>query len=207
MKQILLICCTLITFYASGQKYRTRYVAWLTPTGNNHVTIDGAAIGLMALPNIDGHLRVNGSSIELLPVAIFTLPGSMINTMINVVMDDLYAKESKGIRTEIHGVSISAGVFEDVEIHGVSINLVNSYASISRGLEMSFVMNSNYSFTGAQLSGWGNRAVKGKGFQLGFFNSCEDCYVVQIGALNRIGKRILPLINFRLKKRNKSATL
>ncbi len=201
MKRFFLICCVLIPVYASSQKQRTRYVAWVTPVGNNYVTINGIAAGLMALPNTEGHLQINGLNLELLPVAIFTLPGGMIATMINVGFADVYAEESEKIRTEIHGVSISGGVFEDVEIHGVSFNLFNSYASISRGLEMSLVMNSNYSFAGAQLSAWGNRAVKGKGLQVGFFNSCEDCNVVQIGFLNRIGKRVLPLINFRLKKK------
>lgn len=202
MKRLFLIGWLLIPVYVFSQKNRTRYVAWVTPVGNNYVTIDGLAVGVMALPNIDGHLRINGLNLELLPLAIFTLPGAMINTMVNVGTADGYAKESEGIRTEIHGVSISGGVFEDVEIHGVSFNLFNSYASISKGIEMSYVMNSNYIFTGVQLSGWGNRAVKGKGLQVGFFNSCDDCHVVQIGVLNRIGGRILPLINFRLKKKS-----
>jgi hypothetical protein len=88
-----------------------------------------------------------------------------------------------------------------VEMHGWSINLANSYVAYSYGTEMSFVMNSNFYFSGSQLSMWGNRAVEGRGLQFGMFNSCQNGSVVQIGLLNRIGNRVLPLINLNLKKR------
>lgn len=200
--RIFLAACLLLPIPLYGQTARTRYVAWVTPVGNNNVTIDGVAVGLMALPGKEGHLRINGLNIELVPVAIFTLPGSMILTMMNVVVGDSYAEPPTKIRTVIHGLSISGGMFEEVEMHGVSFN-INSYSGFSHGVEVSFFMNSNYMFSGVQLSMMGNRAVKGKGFQLGFYNSCDDCRVVQIGFLNRIGHRVLPLINFSLKKRNK----
>ncbi len=182
----------------------TRYVAWLTPVGKKSVTIDGVAIGLMALPSRVGHLKINGLNVEVLPMAVFTVFGGIIWTMVNVMPipeNDLYADSSPGIRTEIHGLSISAGMFEDVKMNGVSLNLVNSYVTISEGVEISFIMNSNYQFSGAQLSMFGNRAVEGKGVQVGMFNSCDHGRVFQFGFLNRIGKRVLPIINFSLKKK------
>ena len=39
----------------------------------------------------------------------------------------------------------------------------------------------------------------GKGLQIGLFNSCKEGKVVQIGLLNKIGKRTIPLLNFKLK--------
>jgi len=176
---------------------------WVTPTGKNNVAIYGLALGLMALPNY-GHLQIGGINVELNPFAIFTLPGSMITTMLNPIEGDFYADPAEGIRTEIHGISISAGMFEEVEMNGVSLN-INSYVGVSHGLELSMWMNSNYSYFGTQLSLWGNRAVEGNGLQVGCFNSCKDCRGIQIGFLNRMGNRVLPIINFNFRKNNQKS--
>jgi hypothetical protein len=169
--------------------------------GDHRFIIDGVAIGPLSLAGRGGTLRINGINIEVLPVAIFTFPGSMVTTFLNVAFDSFYAGVPEPARTVIYGLSLSGGMFEEVEMHGVSVN-INSYSSYSHGLEMSLLMNSNYLFTGAQLSLWGNRAADGRGLQFGFFNSCQECNVVQIGFLNRIGNRVLPLINFNFKKKH-----
>ena len=203
MKWILLVTFIGVSIPSIAQLKRSRYILWLTPTGKNYVTINGLAVGLAALPiGNPGTLRVNGLNAEINPTSVLTIFGGMIYTMLNPVVNDIYAEEPEQIQTEIRGLSISPGLFEEVETHGVSVNLINSYASISRGVEMSLIMNSNFEFSGVQLSGIGNRVVKGKGLQVGLFNSCQDCHVVQIGILNRIGNRVLPLVNVRLKRRN-----
>ena len=208
MTRSLLVACLLVPTLLCGQSSRSRnqiihYLAWITPTGRNRVVVDGVAVGLISQPaSPEGELRINGLNFEVLPVSFFTTFGSMFTTMGNITDTDYYA-EASSISTEIHGFSFSGGLFEGVEMNGMSWNFFNSYASNSHGLEVTGFMNSNYSFSGAQLSIWGNRAIQGRGFQFGSFNSCEDCKVIQIGFLNRIGKRVLPIINFDLKRRSK----
>ncbi len=203
MNRFALIGLLLTAFFIEGQGQITRYVLWITPTGKNNVIIDGLALGIMAQPaSPEGSLRINGINVEVLPLAVFTMPGSMVLTMLNVPEGNLYAEAPERSNSVIHGVSISGGMFEQVEMHGLSLNLINSYVGFSYGTEMSFVMNSNYSFSGSQLSGWGNRAVEGHGLQFGLFNSCQSGRVVQIGMFNRIGNRVLPLINFDLRKKS-----
>jgi hypothetical protein len=206
MRKAIVAICLLFPLIAFAQKSRpkdvTRFLFWITPTGRNNVTIDGVAVGPMSLPTTrGGKLRINGANLEVVPVAFFTIIGSMFTTFINAFGDDYYA-EPYDINTEIHGISISGGLFEKVKMNGLSLNM-NSYAGTSNGIEFSCWGNSNYSYSGLQLSAYGNRAVEGRGVQIGSFNSCQDCTGIQIGFINRMGRRVLPLINFSFRKRGR----
>ena len=139
-----------------------------------NVTIDGLAIGLMAHPSVGGHLQIRGLNHELIPLAIFTLPGSMFTTILNPLVVEFYAAPAENVTIDLRGISISGGMFEEVAMGGVSLS-INSYVSYSNGLEVSMFMNSNYQYSGAQLALFGNRAIEGSGLQLGMFNSCQDC--------------------------------
>lgn len=202
MRKIFLAVCLFLPTYIYSQEPRTRYGVGLTPTGKRNVTIHGLAIGVMAHAKVGGHLKVNGLNVEILPVAVFTVPGSMFATMLNVALNEYYENKPEMVNTEIHGLSISGGLFEEVAMDGVSLN-INSYASYSRGFELTMFMNSNYWYSGVQASVLGNRAVEGNGVQVGLFNSCQNCRGIQIGFLNRMGSRVLPIINFSFGKRNK----
>ena len=212
MKCFLTISFVLLSFLSSSGQMGSRgqsrphlnltrrYVLWFTPTGKNDVVINGLAIGPMSLSaGKTGSLTINGANLEVVPVAFFTMIGSMFTTMINVAEPSEYAQQY-AITTRIRGFSLSGGLFEPVEMSGVSLNF-NTYAGISNGVEVSLFSISNYSFSGAQLSTYGNRSVEGRGLQFGLFNSCQDCTGIQIGALNRMGNRVLPLINFRFRKK------
>lgn len=198
-----LVVLLLIPVSIYGQKTRTRYGVWITPTGNNYITINGLGVGLAPVAGRKGTLTINGLNVDLLPVTVVLWPKSFFVTMLNPLFGpgnmDLFDPDN---RTRISGVSISPGLV-GVAMNGVSFNFI-SCAGDSRGLEISLWSNTNHTFSGMQLSGWGNIATKGKGFQLGLFNSCDSCNVVQIGLLNRIGNRVLPLINFKLKNKKTS---
>jgi len=205
MKKIVILIFMLLPFFAIAQgnhELRHRYGVGLTITGKRNVEIVGLGIGPLPLwgPTGGGSLTVKGVNVELFPVAVFTIIGSMFGPCLSLFSKEFYTPmDYDTTDTHIYGVSISGGLFPNADVHGFSFNLVNSYAMHSGGLELSFFSNTNNSFKGVQASMWGNRSLKGKGVQIGFFNSCYDCQVLQIGLLNRSGRRILPLLNFRFK--------
>lgn len=183
-----------------------RYLLWFTPTGRNSVEIDGIALGLFSeVPGDEGQLRVNGVNVEVLPFAAIMFFGATFYTMLCVIDDTMLPEAPARYTTEIHGFSLSGGMLEEVNTNGLTWNFL-SYVGDSRGVEMSLVMNSNYIFGGVQAATIGNRAAIGTGFQIGAINTCKDCHnIVQFGILNRIGNRVLPLLNFSFGggKRNK----
>ena len=180
---------------------QNRYVLWFTPTGRHSVKINGLAVGLFSeVPGNEGQLRINGVNVEVLPFAAIMVFGATFYTMGCVFDDEMLPETPRRYTTEIHGFSLSAGMLEEVHTNGLTWNFL-SYVGNSRGVELSMVMNSNYEFSGVQGALFGNRAVAGKGFQLGMFNTCQDCdKIVQLGFLNRIGDRVLPIINLRFGK-------
>lgn len=193
--------CVFLTKNADAQGQRApdhrRYLLWFTPTGKNSVEIDGVAVGLFSeVPGDEGNLRVNGVNVEVLPFAVIMFFGASIYTMLCVIDDTLLPEAPSRYTTEIYGFSLSAGMLEEVHTVGLTWNFL-SYVGDSRGVEMSMVMNSNHTFGGVQAAVIGNRAMEGTGFQLGGFNTCGNCHnIVQFGILNRIGNRVLPLVNF-----------
>jgi len=158
-------------------------------------------VGLFSeVPGNEGALRVNGVNVEVLPFAAIMTIGAFYLTMFCIVDDAALPEPPRRFTTEVHGLSLSGGMLDEVHTYGMTLNWL-SYVGESHGLEMSFVMNSNYGFSGVQAGLIGNRAVNGKGLQFGMFNTCQDCDgLVQIGFLNRIGRRVIPLINFNFGK-------
>ena len=102
-------------------------------------------------------------------------------------------------KSVIRGLSISTGLLSIDELRGVGVNGLISFPDRVKGFEITGMINSHYSFEGVMVAGFRNKSTVGKGLQIGLFNSCREGKVVQIGLLNRIGKRTIPFVNFKLK--------
>lgn len=85
----------------------------------------------------------------------------------------------------------------DNKINGLTINGIGAMGQKLNGVSITFGLNNYYKFNGVLIAGLENMSTKGNGVQIGLFNYCKDCKVVQIGLWNKIGKRGLPIINFR----------
>lgn len=198
--------------------HKTRYGIWVTPVTKN-TTINGIAMGLMAIPMRKAEiLIINGLNIEASPFSVLGgvmfLMGSILSpfdtsskgtTRVNVeeirdffpfYVDSIFTNKPK---SAINGLSISTGLSGIDKLSGVAVNGITSSPYQMNGVEITGLINFHYSFKGFIVAGFRNKTTFGEGLQIGLFNSCREGKVVQIGLLNRIGKRIMPLLNFKLK--------
>ncbi len=92
---------------------------------------------------------------------------------------------------QIGGIVNFADTIQVAQIAGI----VNRATSI-QGVQVAGVTNYANEVDGIQIAGIANHAQKIRGLQIGFFNSAKECSCVQIGLLNRVGGRLLPIINW-----------
>ena len=98
----------------------------------------------------------------------------------------------------INGLSISPGVlgFANPDVNGLIINGLISTCHNINGVSINGLGTISNSFKGIQVAGIYNKAIRGKGLQIGIVNRCKDLKGVQIGFWNINSKRKLPLINW-----------
>ena len=195
-------------------EYKIRNAVWFTPVFKN-TKINGLALGLYAAPwKETDHLIINGISIEANPLGLlfgFVYPffGTIVSAFINqsdttipqqdiIRFRNIYPESSNHI-TEMTGLSISAGTIPATGIKGFALTVTTTYADFS-GISICGIMNCQYSFKGISIAGLRNKAANAKGLQIGLINAAKDGQVVQIGLINRIGRRTLPFINLKLGK-------
>jgi hypothetical protein len=188
-------------------KYRN--FIWFTPSGAKE--INGIAIGLTAMPIKIEKQEINGLNVEVgifnllaVPLALggsFIAPfkSDTLEQEVGVfVRKNIYQKDSP-IEERINGISISGlGHLGNGEINGLSINGCVFSAIKVNGLSIAGLMNLTYDFRGVKIGLLRNKTTKGKGLMIGLFNNCKDCRGVQLGLINRIGKRTYPLLNVQL---------
>jgi len=99
------------------------------------------------------------------------------------------------MNSRVNGVSVG-GIFgnETIETNGIQIGGLNSEAIKLRGLQIG-VYTKSESTNGLQI-GLFNYARSMKGLQIGLFNYAKDAKGLQIGLFNKIGKRLVPFLNF-----------
>lgn len=115
---------------------------------------------------------------------------------------DVFTDSPFVFETKITGASICiGGVLGDTKITGLSLNGGISMAEEVVGVEATGVLNLHYSFRGIMIAGLRNKVTTGRGLQIGLFNTCRQGQVVQIGLINRIGKRITPIVNFSFRRK------
>jgi hypothetical protein len=189
----------------------------ITPS-NEHRIISGLAIGLTAHPwstwNDTTYVRVNGLNIEVGPLGII---GGIWGTMHGLIgdKDDLGHKisffsksgyeDSLSLRypkygTKINGLSFSFGGTEGTYNNGIFINGLSCISYKTNGTQISGLLNYSYEFNGVMIAGICNKTTKGNGIQIGLINNSHSGRILQIGLFNRIGNRVLPFINFKLKR-------
>ena len=187
---------------------------------DKHIVVNGASLGFSIHPWSAGtdtcFVEMNGLNLELGPMGII---GGIWGTMYGLAG----GKDSKGNKisffsrhpyndsvfyakygTFVNGVSISIGGVGETINKGVIINGLSCFSFKTTGLLVSGLVNSNYKFNGLSIAGLANVAQVVKGVQIGLINKCQTGQVLQIGLFNRIGKRIVPIINFRFRKDSKT---
>ena len=210
--------------YASGQDvirpHKIDTVRFHLSPKDKHVVVNGASLGWSIHPWSSGadtcFVEMNGFNLELGPMGII---GGIWGTMYGLVGgrdgngnkisffsrhqsvdSNFYAKYG----TFVNGVSVSVGGVEETINKGLIINGLSCFSFKSTGVLVSGLINNNYKCNGLSIAGLANVAHVVKGVQIGLINKCETGQVVQIGLFNRIGKRIVPIINFRFRKESKT---
>jgi hypothetical protein len=123
------------------------------------------------------------------------------------------AKESKGLQ-------IAALFSKSDLLHGVQINGAFSLARASKSgstqigvignlsekgtssVQIGGLLNLADTLSGTQIAVLANHAKHVRGFQIAFFNSADTCNCLQIGFVNRVGRRWLPIANAGRKKKS-----
>lgn len=213
-KIIILIILLVSSLCLQGQSRMNRskrYVLWFTPSGAS--SIYGLAVGIMADPEFtdDDHQEIYGINCEVGPWGAFAFLFVPLTTMFAPFSSETdpsqflwsgnaYLEYEKP-EIFIRGLNLSLGGHGGpTQITGISLNGVFTSTIISEGFSAALLMNVTYSFNGVMLS-LRNKATTGKGLMFGMLNNCDDCTGVQIGFLNRMGRRVLPLINWRRKSK------
>lgn len=196
---------------STGQivKNRTRNLVWFTPSSAKK--INGIAIGLTAMPAKIEEQEINGINVEVGIFGLFAVPYTVVGSLIAPFKSDTLEQEAgvlmrkniyqidSPIEETINGINISAlGHLGSGETNGLSVNGFVLSTNKVDGLSIAGLLNLTYDFTGVKIGLLRNKTTKGKGLMVGLFNNCKDCKGVQLGLLNRIGKRTFPLINVRL---------
>ena len=183
---------------------------------DKHIVVNGASLGLSINPWTDTcFVKMNGLNIELGPLGII---GGIWGTMYGLVG----VKDAKGntvnffsrhqfadsvdvkYGTFVNGVSISVGGIGDTFNNGVIVNGLSCFSYKTTGLLVSGLINRSYECNGLSIAGLANVARVVRGVQIGLINKCATGQVLQIGLFNRIGKRVVPIINFRFRKESKT---
>lgn len=196
---------------------RTRNVIWTIPVSKTS-TINGLAIGLVPEPvNSASYLHINGVNISATPLDFIWVAYAFVGTLtapfhpkgepgpgsdeVPLGSNRLFPDPVDTFETRIKGLSLTAaGAGPNALVEGVSLNGVFSSAGSMRGIECSGMVNIHYDFRGLMIAGLRNKTTRGKGVQIALFNNCKAGRVIQLGLINRIGNRTLPLMNFSLRK-------
>jgi hypothetical protein len=213
---IVFVCISITSFSQDtiSQKNYTRNFIFTTPVGKT-TTINGLALGLSATPWMKADsLRINGVSVDIEPFGViagmyalfgtFAAPFQKEDTtsrgMSDIVNSKVFPKEDDYFPTIIRGVSVSIGGQSRLtKMNGFSINGITSFAMEVNGFEITGIMNLHYSFNGVIIAILRNKTTTGNGVQIALFNNCQSGKVFQIGLINKIGKRTLPFLNWRLR--------
>lgn len=195
--------------------YKNRYGIFTTPVSKN-TQIDGVAIGLlMSVPwRHADYLKIDGLNLEISPFGAIGAPLAFIASIFSPFNRDtsdhsngdlgsynIFPEKNDTSSTLINGLSVSiGGTVRETKINGVTLNGLINFGDCTNGFELTGFMNLHHEFNGIIIAGFRNKTTTGKGVQIGLFNTCKSGRLIQLGLLNRIGKRVTPFINFSFKK-------
>ena len=211
-----LIFLLFLPFLVTGQNknesfsLRTRNIIWTIPVSKN-TTINGIAVGFFPVTwGKAKYLNINGVAISVSPLDPFIGIYSLFDTFYSFSKDTLLALRSTSFNTNnlytdstkesisINGVMVGTFTGIKTRFNGIDVSVIANTAQSLNGLAISGLFNQHHSFKGVLIAGIRNKTTTGKGLQIALFNSCQKGKVVQIELVNKIGKRILPVLNFQL---------
>jgi hypothetical protein len=99
--------------------------------------------------------------------------------------------EKGAMKFQVAGFINSADQINSLQISG-AFNNVNEV----KGIQISGFLNYADVVKGVQIAGMVNHARRVRGLQIGIINTAKDCDCLQIGLLNRSGRRWLPFVNW-----------
>lgn len=217
----ILLLSTLFSTLANGQEppipeAQTTTFAW-TPSGK-YTVVKGLAVGLNAKPwNDSVAMQVNGLNLELGPMGLVlglwgtalglaghkdAETGKRISFFRN--LEDSFITDHDRYPTKINGVSFSLLGLTETYNKGILINGLAGESRKTKGIQLSGLLNMTDRLDGLSVATLANVAMNANGVQIGLINNCRSGNVVQIGLFNRIGKRVTPFVNFRLRKDKKT---
>ena len=221
MKTLFIACLCIMQLHSIAQtqspdkpirksKHPIRNGVWVLPSGAEH--INGLAVGVATMNIYKRPLQVKGINIDICPLGLviggfFIVAQPVATIMPNLFLkkrhDDFYKIDTSYLsdypQRKITGLQLQAFGGIESNVYGIAVSGVISTFVKQRGLAVSFVSNISDDFKGIQISLWGNTSVIGQGVQIGLFNKCTDCKGLQIGLLNRNGRSLQPIINWRRK--------
>jgi len=202
---------------SSHHEYRKRYVLWFTPSHINE--INGVALGIFNNPHLfdEDSVKIRGINIGVDPLVIFAAPYAVMLGLFSPVTLKDTTKYNRNVRLDmadiepslvkISGLNLSPlGTLiggDQTRINGLSLAGVVLLVNELNGCSIACGVNRVNTFNGMMIAPIQNKVLKGNGLQIGLFNYCEDCRGVQIGLLNKMGKRVTPFINMQFGKRKR----
>lgn len=97
---------------------------------------------------------------------------------------------------QLEGVQAAGFINKTQEISGVQAAGFINLAKNTTGVQAAGFMNKSDSMDGIQVAGFLNTARRVRGFQISIINYTNELEGIQIGLINRSGKRWMPIINW-----------
>lgn len=211
-KRIFLSTFVLAIFFNIATAQKTRNVFWIMPTKAEKV--NGICWTLLSPSFLkDNNLTtINGLNISTDLLSLVTSPFIAVHLVLDTNSHKHFFSEyietcENITELKINGLNIGTGSLETTEINGVNIQAMYFITGKIKGFSLTPFISKIYESKGLLISGLYNKTTIGRGVQIALINDCKDCQGVQIGLLNKMGKRTLPFINMRFKKKNAKSLL
>jgi hypothetical protein len=193
----------------SNQLRRTFQVSLVPRIGSNH-TLDAQVSNLLSINLLAGQSK-EVRALEIGGIGNFTekrVIGVQLGGMFNINHGNTQGWQEGGLLSTtnqtLSGVQINGllSVADTTKLRAIQISGI---ASVVKTGKMALQVSGWYSqadeVNGLQMSAIVNHSSHIRGLQIGLFNSAKTCECVQIGLINRVGKRWLPLFNMgRMRK-------
>lgn len=154
---------------------------------------------------------INGIDLNLNPVEIIYTPFVTFNSIISFLNGYMIFDGSSNSTTfdagGINGEELKSRIINGIyfgmydssykkNISGINLNVFGSISSVSNGITISGVINSQDEMNGISFAVLGNNDLKVNGVQIGLTNFAKNLNGFQIGLWNTNEKRSLPFINW-----------
>lgn len=191
---------------------KTRNVFWIMPTKAEKV--NGICWTLLSpsFSKENNMTTINGLNISTDLLFLITSPFITVHLVLDKNAHKHFFSEyiethENVTELKINGLNIGTGSLETTEINGVNIQAMYFITGKIKGLSLTPLVSKIYEYKGLLITGLYNKTTIGKGVQIALINDCKDCQGVQIGIINKMGKRTLPFINMRFKKKKSKSLL